>query len=715
MPPRIQPRRQPRRNARLSSTEELQNGSQIEKQSEAVSNPQNIPLVTNDAQREEVLPSEPVSQDRSTSSVSASTQAAPRPTQRLDSLYKRNTLASSSSSSQLGVPSSRPTELKFQPKSVTRRSKEEREAQDRAEEERRLARLVDSSRNGSGTGDQYGRAAGRGGPSRAGYRGGISGWRTDRRGIGQASGPLSGGPTQGEPTDKRGRSSRGRVSIMGTSSFESSPATGSRVKKESGLKAETGRELEMTKSKSSFGRADATNIKDEDQDTANMSLAEDSDNDKGSRINIEHINLISEEETDNDDLPPEHRGHETKSKPPGWATRPIRLDRQEHVERSIGVNTEASSLTSAELRRRAKERDEAEGSLFLPEDDEEDLVKQNSRKTKKKSKDVEFVRDKRRWKGVYPEEDDKDDTANVKEEPRDDDDDVIIIDAANALEAQNPENCNMEAPLESSAKRTLKEPRGDREFSLPQVKRRRKPGLHKIKPVLQTEEDRQEWERYETDGVALAEELGTTGFHLDPVSAKKDSDGNALTEDAAEEQKDRRSDLVYLFQLPPVVPNLVDVNSPKELEPTNKSVTQIFPAVVDEGPLKGSASTATATSSKKTDSSVKIEEEDSPMSLESKIPNAMMAEDVDDFTGDLGMLTIYESGEATLSWGGIDHELGRGVEGELLQEAILLNYKTSDKEETMGRADPSFDNAAVALGQVSGGFVLTPDWLSMFR
>ena len=714
MPPKIQPRQPSQRKAKSSSTEDLQHASMAKEPTEAVNDSQAMPSSSKGTEEKEKLPSELMNQAGSTSGVPTLAPSARRPVQRLDSLNKRTTRAASSSSSVPGASGSRPVGLKFQPKAAIRRSKEEREAQDRAEEERRAARLAEVGGDGYSIRGQYDRGGGRGGASRAGFRGGMSGWRSEKRGISQASGPLSGGPTMGEMIDKRGRGSRGRVSALGISSSEISVTGGSRVKKEPAFKTETEGNLEVTTSKSSFGKMNVPKIKDENQNPTYVSSEGGSDNEKGPRINIEHINLVSEEETDDDTITTKAKGRLKTLKPPGWATRPIRLDRHEHMERTIGVNTNASSLTSAELRRRAIERGEAEGSLFLPEEFEEEATKKSQRKTKTKSKDVEFVRDERKWKGVYQDEEDREDNVKVKEEPKEDDD-TMIIDVIEPPVVEIPVPDDIETFPESSTKRALKESKGDQVPASPQMKRKRKPGFRNMKPVLQTEEDRQEWERYETDGIALAEELGTIGLGLEPMPANKGSDANVSTEDTADEQQqDRKSDLVYLFQLPPIVPNLVNIDKPKELQNLDDSVKQIPPTAVTKGRAKVSVPEISAATAKKFDPIIKTEMEDDPMSLNDKIPNAMMAEDTDDFAGDLGTLTIYESGEATFSWGGIDHELGRGAEGELLQEAILLDYKWTDKDEMKDEVDANIQNAAVALGQVSGGFVVTPDWSSMF-
>ena len=95
--------------------------------------------------------------------------------------------------------------------------------------------------------------------------------------------------------------------------------------------------------------------------------------------------------------------------------------------------------------------------------------------------------------------------------------------------------------------------------------------------------------------------------------------------------------------------------------------------------------------------------------------NALKAKKKSDIEGQVGRLTIYESGQVILSWGGTDHELRKGAEGELLQEVLLLNHKSlAVKQEATEAKRVKVQNAGLTLGQVTGGFVVTPEWSTMF-
>ena len=390
------------------------------------------------------------------------------PTQRLTSLVSSappNPLVSTD------PPHSRPmtTTMKFKPKPIIRRSKEEREAAEQAERERLIARHhavdADSSERERGRGrggtDGRGGRRGRGGgafPLDHGYgfvggnkdRGGGAGATSRRGGMDAriASGPL-GGATVGVAR-RRGRwggqgsgvevgeegagvddddvvetaggaAKRGKGKGKGAVKEESSvkPEGGG---KDGGVGAGAGKKgkrkrdsavvgagagVETVKAK---GRA---KVKKEEDAPTYISSEGEFDSDTAEKINIEAINLVSSEEEADDEsgvevhtLSAVARGKQKDQefakaaearKAKNWMNRPVHVQRLEHVERVIGVNTDASSLTSAELRRRAKERRDGEGSLFI--DEAEPESSSGLRKGRSKPKDVEFVRDERKWKG----------------------------------------------------------------------------------------------------------------------------------------------------------------------------------------------------------------------------------------------------------------------------------------------------------------------------
>ncbi|KAL9120115.1 MAG: hypothetical protein Q9187_003330 [Circinaria calcarea] len=704
MPPKAQPKQQPpQRNVVQSSIEEPQRAPWPKgtvDESQDVS--QNALTLKQTLQDRPMQPSFPTSQiPTSTSTASSTASPARRSAQRLDSLHRRSGPAAGPTSSVPGVSNSRPAGLKIQPKkAVLRRSKEEREAQDRVEEERRQASYAASRDDANVRGGQYGRGGGRG-ASRAGFRGGMSGWRTERRGVGQASGPLS---MTTAPVPKKGKGSRGGYASSYTESS-------SGVKNEPVVKTEGSA---MAGSKPDSAKIGGTKIKNEDHDPLYISSESESDGVNGPRINIEHINLLSDQEIDYNSKTIKSKGGLKNPKPPGWTSRPVRLDRQEHVERTVGVNTDASSLTSAELRRRARAKGEAEGSLFLPNEEENKSPGKNQKKVKAKHKDVEFVRDERKWKGVFQDEEDSKDDIKIKEEPKDDDNAMIVDSTGTSVMAVDK---SMTKPRETSPKpKPRPMPRGPKKDGRPlpsKISRRGKAGFRGKKPVLQTEEDRQEWERFENDIKALTEELGSMGSGFVPVPAAKDAEGDLPMKDASEEKKDRRLDMVYLFQFPPVIPKLVDaINEATKVESADKPTAENAPTVPPKALPRDSTS---AGISKTTDPVIKAEEGD-PVVLSAKASNAFKGKNRFDVEGKIGRLTIYESGKVIISWGGMDHELGKGAEAELLQEVLLLNHRPSAiNQEAAEATRVKARNAGLSLGQVTGGFVVTPEWSTMFE
>ncbi|KAA6408499.1 MAG: hypothetical protein FRX48_07581 [Lasallia pustulata] len=434
MPPKVAPQRQPppRRNAKAIPAGDLPDAP-TPKESLDLDN-EGTHDAAMDAQLSESsgrLPPEPVSPalgsparpaGSRTGSITGS--ASGRPVQRLDSLSRRS---QSGSSPAPGAPGSKPAGLKFQPKSFIRRSKEEREAQARVEAEKLQARIEANA--ASSTSSDRGGRGGRGGyQSRGG--GGMGRYKNERFGVSQASGVL-GGTTRPEDGARKSRFGM-RGPWSGTS--RSSDFGSTRVKSEQGVKLEMDRDGDV-----SMGGIGGRRIKTEG---GSVSSDEEPDGAAGPRVNIEHINLVSDEDTDEEPKSGKGKERARSERAPGWALKPVRLDRHEHVERAVGVSTEASSLTSAELRKKAREKDEAEGSLFIPAEEEEPAtLKPEKKKPTAISKDIEFVRNSRKWKGVYRDSDGSDnDAPRIKQEPHPED--AMLIDtppaATNPASAANP-------------------------------------------------------------------------------------------------------------------------------------------------------------------------------------------------------------------------------------------------------------------------------------
>ncbi|MCJ1431275.1 hypothetical protein MMC27_000626 [Xylographa pallens] len=717
MAPKIQPKQRPtRRSSRLppqvpeADADEVSNeplGASTDAQDTAEDG-QNL---DNESKPQNSVDNETSGFNQSTSDTPSTSTQVRRPVQRLDSLKRRNVSAASSSSAAGGLPGTRPTGLKFQPKAVVRRTKEEREAQERAEEEKRQARLATNpSTNSEKHRGQYARGGMLDGPTRGGFRGGMSGWRTERRGMGQATGPLSGGPVNEQFASRGARGGRSTAIISGTIHREVSGSTSpslNKVKQETTVKAEKGQGIATNGTRKPSRKSKESKVKVEDFTTTYISSDAEVDELEGPRINIEHINLISDEDSEDDRDTRKGKERQKSVRPAGWNLKPIRLDRHEHVERHVGVNTDASLLTSAQLRQKANERSEAEGALFLSQDEDGDMVKSKPKKVKSKGRDVEFVRDERRWKGVYQDEEDMHELKKVKEEPLDDD--FMASDAATNMVTKSKASltAQQDSPPNTVLQNLSGGPKEDKEPHSPKIKRRRKSAFRTTKPVLQTEEDRQEWERYEDNITALGEELGDSDTVTAPALEPTNLDEDVNMDMGGEEKNDRRRGLVYLFQLPPIVPYLVDAAKPAEddemlgregaLAVASKDTQKSGAAVKKSGPV------------------IKIED-GSHKQGDEKVANALMAEDIDDFVGSVGKLTMYESGYTGISWGGIVHDLNLGSEGELLQELVISDVSRIKREPgSMDEDDGKVVRTGTAMGQMTGGFVVTPSWTSLFE
>ncbi|KAJ5098144.1 hypothetical protein N7532_005145 [Penicillium argentinense] len=263
----------------------------------------------------------PAEGSRATPGQSATPGPAGRqPVQRLQSLKKRE---SSGSIAPTGRPASNipgePTKpvLKYQPKKgVQRRSKEERDAISKLEQERNNERLREAAAIQRGRGGGRGRGAFRG-------RGGPTG--------GSFGGPLGGA-----------RRGRGGGSTFGPRSFDRS----------------------QTRSVFSAGGSRPP-----------MDYDSDDDEDSGIRISIDQIGLSDSDE----DLPDDGKGKgklPARQDPDLKGLKPVRVHRIEHEDRVVSVNMESSTARTDELRKKAEQEAKiAQGQEITPEQQDEPRVK----------------------------------------------------------------------------------------------------------------------------------------------------------------------------------------------------------------------------------------------------------------------------------------------------------------------------------------------------
>ena len=734
MPPKIKPR--PRQSARrnpdttreLDSTEALTAPSP--KEGLANDDDEVQDMISNVEQiiAPEVQPKDTTSTSLGISSSAPSAAAGSLPprraVQRLKSALPRSSSNPASNLNAADGSSSKPTGLKFKPKSFIRRSKEEREAEEKAEAERRAARQAAEGRSSTNDrGEYHGRGRGRGG------FGDMSRWKAERFNLShEASGHLGGSTIQDGVT---GRSRRGgglRSGTIGSSEPASTHGT-SRVKMEPTVKPEKDKDGDVVMG-SSTSKSKRTKVKKEEQVPSYVSSEGELDSEGGERVNIEDIstiNLVSSEDENEEQNSRTLKGKRREATPrmPNSNLMPVRILRQEHVERAVGVNTEASSLTSAELRRRAKARAEDEGSLFLPEQDEADTLSVTRPKIKRKPRDVEFVRDERKWKGVYQEEDDKEGMVKIKTEPKDEED-VVMTDKPTDGEEVEP------IPLEdidfgeTSTQRGVKdkdhtlklqashESLGDSmEADTSQTGGRllKIKGYHSLRPVY-LEEEEEEDDILAEIAQMLSSKSDVSAETSNPELASstkppnEDNDSDMNDEDTYFQKGGREA--VYLFQLPPLVPALQDISKERPKSEDKKKSKAVSPDL-----SRSSAPNNPFAAQIKQEASIKVDPDELPH--ETAISHAYTSDSFHSSGGRGGVISVYAKGSMFATWGGMSFEITKEGTGAIsAQELMMTDFEsavTKVEDESRWEEKITVGTRGWAMGQIRPGHVCVPELL----
>ncbi|KAI9775106.1 MAG: hypothetical protein M1835_005932 [Candelina submexicana] len=676
MPPaKAASRRSTRRNVSTQGTQALEDTSTALVEPQSVSHEKSVS--SQDAP-------EPVEMPPPDTIPASATPPRP-PVQRLDSL---NRPSSSTPTTSTIKPA-----LKYKPKNI-RRSKEEREAAELAEAERTRQRLA--AAGNATTVSSRGNWPGRGGSRGRGYSG--RGVRGGREFVSTASGPFGSGSV---PTFEKKRLTipgLGRSTLSSTAP-SSTVKTTPRIKKEPRIRADKDGDVNMDEKK--------PRVKAEIDETVYISSDDEEEEKKeGPRMDIEQINLVSDDDGEEDRDTSKGKG---RAKSIGTSTgglKPIRIERRPHAERSVAVNTEASSAVSAQLRQQGT-GDVEEGDLSLPAGLRPASVK---RKGKARSKDIEFIKDERRWRGVWQTNDEGEEVI-VKEEPEEAED-VTIMEVEPAA---------LETPMDSSAEnaKPLKHMAGDLDVDekgahKPKTRRRKKAGLRDEKPILQTEEDRQEWARHQQDIHLLVDELGLmpTAASIASVTTNLDPQGDTTINNTTAPTQEVKDDRLFLFQFPPIIPGLVDMMLKEEPSETNYQSAKAESASAAASSHEAGAGTLAKGS--KSASNLKADQKSNlkPVALTadmSYVPKGLA-----------GKLTVHESGRTIISWGGSSLELGRAADSEFLQDVVLVDVTHNGQSQISSGGGLGGDEGAevqrrngLGLGSVMGKYVVTPDWMGL--
>lgn len=712
MPSQEQPRRQLRRGRPARITEGFgKDASSIDPPpirnnqqdvSMDVEQPMENSLQEDSRPAEGTSTSQPIDIDQPTSAPALGVSSLPRkPVERLASLHSPYVSSTNERTLHAISPASRPASLRFQPKSYTRRSKEEREAADRAEAERRQASLgaIDTTSGGfvargrgrghvliHSTRDE--RLTGSGATGHLGARAAgpeLSRYRRGGRG-GVASGPRSReGQGDGAPTGAGIDSNHKDSAVKAEKDRDGDTVMDATKSRANNLQVgEAGRNTGARKTGRAQGGGRPARIKEEPQiPESPWSDDEEVEKEEGRRIDIEEINLLSDQEADAAGSPNEDaKGKERQFTPRQhqMSFKPIRLDRKEHKERAVGVNTDASSLTSAELRRRAQEGRAAQGSLFL--DDEELVAPTTKSKARGKARDVEFVRDERKWKGVYQDDDDSDAAPKVKEEPRDDD--AMVVDEAPATVTISPPKSPEAVPPEPISDTEIAEaaspPAQPQEDPIPESTqpKRRLPKRKTYRPpksVLQTAEDHQEWGRGERDRHKISDTLTEIAGGLAPAPQAADNQED-VNMDAPTAKKP--SGELFLFQFPPALPMLIDPTTEKiKAEPPTEPPRPTPNQPVPIGIPQPKPPTPAANKPKPPPPSSKSKPAPTTEPPPPPPPQTYTPLSPAPPPGHFGALRLHTTSRTTAAWGSLRFEISRGAEENIAQEFVVCDWSSA--------------------------------------
>ncbi|TID19060.1 putative recombination hotspot-binding protein [Venturia nashicola] len=356
---------------------------------------------------------------------------------------------------------------------------------------------------------------------------------------------------------------------------------------------------------------------------------------EGKRRDIDQIDLLSDDETAGE--PGETGVSGEASKKERIHMHPIRLHRHEHRDRAPPIKPDSDVPVKKEI---------------IDEDGATGTPISSVRKGKQPAKDVEITGSSTPFHGVYRDEPAQTEPT-IKEEPMDD------------------------AEEELPASAILEENIGPKDNPDIKPKRTHKLGPKHSQPVLNTVEDHAEYERYQQDLLSLTHELAHTTVN----------DAGGIVED-------HKIDRTYLFQFPPVVPDLVPQKP-------------IF--VKDEEPIEEPTSTAPTETTISIPGApqpppaptIKIEDDEKERS--NRPPHLPKLA-----SGLVGKLQVHKSGKVTLNWGGASLELHKGIDTTFLQDIVLV--KRDEDAPVAAVAKGAIGGEAMAFGQVRGKFVVTPDW-----
>jgi DNA-directed RNA polymerase III subunit RPC4 len=404
------------------------------------------------------------------------------------------------------------------------------------------------------------------------------------------------------------------------------------------------------------------------------------------------INLISD---DSDDEPlvtgsrkiPIGRG---KSLNKG-GLKPVRLHREEHKERVTLVNTEPTIKIQSDSEEEFPTIDELRSSRAPPKDKEFKGTYQDDEATRIKAEpDMEIELP---YHGTPPPPESKGPAKDLTYSPEY---------KRKSKDQGESSAIDLDGKADGSVAKVKKDKKG-----------RRLSKMKDKKPVIQTEEDRAEYERHLEDVAILANELGGLQGNLGAQS--QDANGDVAMEDGDLEYRDKKEGRLYLFQFPPVLPELynptnakpktkAEIRAEKENEKAEKDVQMSGMSAKAKGKTKERIDLTRDATVVKVEEEVVLGPDGTPKKEEEK----RKRDEVVHEEGWIGKLVVRESGKVELCWGGTNLVVGRGVDAGFLTTGVMVDM--IEKGPPGGGAP---EGKALSMGKVMGKFVVTPDWEKM--
>ncbi|EME86185.1 uncharacterized protein MYCFIDRAFT_82113 [Pseudocercospora fijiensis CIRAD86] len=347
---------------------------------------------------------------------------------------------------------------------------------------------------------------------------------------------------------------------------------------------------------------------------------------------------------------------------------PVRLSRVPHKERAIGLTVEEDSPESSDAPEAVSEK----------------------RKGKQKAKDVEFTGSSAIPKRptTYSSSETEENEHPIKQESTEDERQTRprTPDPATAGTGAEIVSPSRDLPVSPESRRRAKariKATADAldddlsDFEIPDP------------PRFQTQAEKDEWDRQYDDLRQIRVEFGR---QIPKDAVQPDAEGDtAMAEANAKLEKlkvaeESRNQNVYIFQFPPVLPDLMPVSVKPE------------PGTA-EADGEGEAMDVDQTAEK----TVEVNDDESK-NTQPKLPS-----------GNVGKLRIHKSGKATLDWGGTSLILGKGADATFLQNVLIASVPDGKPKE--GEPAPEDQEPAVGMGmgQIRGKFVFTPNWTEILR